>query len=99
MTKQDSARSVRWTRQFKRDYQRERKGRHRNTIQIELAAVIRNLATDRPLEARYRDHALSGPWGDCRDCHLRPDLVLIYRMHGPDMLELVRLGSHSELEL
>jgi mRNA interferase YafQ len=46
-----------------------------------------------------RDHALSGEWKDHRDCHLKPDLVLIYRLPDVETLELVRLGSHSELSL
>lgn len=99
MTPPDSSRTVRWTRQFKRDYRRERKGRYRDTFQRDLATILRALASDQPLEARRRDHALSGSWNDCRDCHLRPDLVLIYRKPDPDTLELVRLGSHSELGL
>lgn len=37
--------------------------------------------------------------GDCRDCHVKPNLVLIYRKPDADTLELVRLGSHSELSL
>ncbi len=40
-----------------------------------------------------------GEWSDHRDCHIRPDLVLIYRKPDNDSLELVRLGSHSELGL
>jgi mRNA interferase YafQ len=99
MTPRNSPRSVRWTRQFKRDYRRERKGRHRNTIQRDLATVLGTLANDQPLEVQRHDHALAGSWSDCRDCHLRPDLVLIYRKRGPDTLELIRLGSHSQLGL
>ena len=99
MTARNSPRSVRWTRQFKRDYRRERKGRHRDTIQLDLATILRALASDEALEARRRDPALSGSWGDCRDCHLRPNLVLIDREPGPDTLERIRIGSHSELEL
>ena len=38
-----------------------------------------------------------GEWADNRDCHIRPDLILIYRKPDADRLELVRLGSHSEL--
>ena len=57
------------------------------------------LADDHPLSERYRDHPLSGEWQDHRDCHIRPDLVLIYRLIGAETLELVRLGSHSELSL
>jgi mRNA interferase YafQ len=42
---------------------------------------------------------LTGEWTDHRDCHIKPDLVLIYRMPDAESLELVRLGSHSELSL
>lgn len=44
-------------------------------------------------------NALSGEWQDFRDCHLRPDLVLIYRKPDEKALELIRMGSHSELGL
>jgi mRNA interferase YafQ len=54
---------------------------------------------DRALAAKYRDHALTGDWREFRDCHIRPDLVLIYRKSDPDTLQLVCLGSHSELGL
>ncbi len=64
-----------------------------------LAETINLLAADTPLPRRYFDHPLSGEWDDCRDCHLRPDLVLIYRKPDEHRLELVRLGSHSELGL
>jgi mRNA interferase YafQ len=40
---------------------------------------------------------MQGEWNDHRDCHVKPDLVLIYRKVGEDTLQLVRLGSHSEL--
>ena len=99
MTATGSPRSVQRTRQFKRDYRRERQGRHRDTVQRDLARVIRALATDQALKARHRDPALSGAWKDCRDCHLRPDLVLIYRKRGSGALELIRMGSHSEIGL
>jgi mRNA interferase YafQ len=57
------------------------------------------LAKDEPLPHRYFDHALGGEWNDHRDCHVRPDLILIYRKSDAASLELVRLGSHSELGL
>ncbi len=48
---------------------------------------------------RYVDHALSGQWGDCRNTYPKPDLVLIYRLTDDGAIELIRLGSHSELGL
>lgn len=84
---------------FKSDFKREAKGRHRATLDGDLAAVIGALANDTPLVARHRDHALTGNWRDHRDCHVKPDLVLIYRKPDADTLQLVRLGSHSALVL
>ncbi|MBV5308792.1 MAG: type II toxin-antitoxin system YafQ family toxin [Chromatium okenii] len=48
---------------------------------------------------KYRDHALNGHWEEYRDCHVKPDLVLIYRKPDDNTLQLVRLGSHSMLGL
>jgi mRNA interferase YafQ len=92
-------RTIRRTVRFKRDYRREARGRHRATLDRDLLAVVSLLAADAPLPERHRDHALTGDWRDHRDCHIRPDLVLIYRKPDADALELVRLGSHSELSL
>ena len=61
--------------------------------------VINVLAADTPLPRRNLDHPLTGEWNDHRDCHIRPDLVSIYRKPDDDSLELVRIGSHSELGL
>jgi mRNA interferase YafQ len=90
-------RTIERTNQFKRDYKRELKGRHRDVLVIELVGVVQALATNEALAAKYRDHALTGDWQDHRDCHIKPDLVLIYRLPDADTLQLVRLGSHSEL--
>jgi mRNA interferase YafQ len=87
------------TRQFKRDQKREAQGLHSRTLENDLLPVLLALATDQPLDPRYRDHALTGEWKDHRDCHVKPDLVLIYRKPDANSLELVRLGSHSELDL
>lgn len=83
--------------EFKRDYKRESKGQHRATLAADLAPVLQALLTDAPLDARYRDHDLSGNWAGYRECHVKPDLLLIYRKSGTDILRLARLGSHSEL--
>ena len=61
--------------------------------------LVERLARDETLEPRYRDHALTGEWRDFRDCHVRPDLVLIYMRDGAETLRLVRLGSHAALGL
>ena len=82
---------------FKRDYKREAKGQHRDTLDNDLRLVLVALATDQPLDAKYRDHNLTGNWSGYRECHIKPDLLLIYSKSDADMLRLARLGSHSEL--
>lgn len=59
--------------------------------------VLIALTTDQLLDARYRDHDLSGDWAGYRECHIKPDLLLIYRKSDADTLRLARMGSHSEL--
>lgn len=92
-------RAIEWTAQFKRDYKREGKGQHRKTIDEALFAIVDFLAIDLALEPKFRDHALAGEWKDTRDCHIKPDLVLIYQKPDRATLRLVRLGSHSELKI
>ena len=82
---------------FKRDYKRETKGQHRATLDADLRPILTALASDQPLEPQYRDHDLSGNWAGYRECHVKPDLLLIYRKSNTDTLRLARLGSHSKL--
>ncbi len=92
-------RTIERTNQFKRDYKRESKGQHRATLNEDFIEVAKLLANDLPLPDRYFDHALTGDWKDFRDCHIKPDLVLIYSKPDDEHLRLVRIGSHSELGL
>lgn len=63
-----------------------------------LYKVVGNLATEQPLAPKYKDHPLKGALKDFRECHLKPDLLLVYQIKKPkNTLFLVRLGSHSEL--
>jgi mRNA interferase YafQ len=90
-------RTIRFTGRFHKDYKRVLRGIP--TLEAELQAIIELLSLDSPLPIKNRDHPLRGEWSGFRDCHVRPDLVLIYRKFEPQMLELNRLGSHSELSL
>lgn len=92
-------RAIKLTNQFKKDYRREAKGKHRTTLEHDFTKIVTALANDKPLSSQHRDHALSNNWKDHRDCHVKPDLILIYRKPDTKSLELVRLGSHSELSL
>lgn len=90
-------RIIKRTAQFKRDYKLEKRGRHRLTLDDDLLEAINLLITDAKLPERMCDHPLTGSWKNYRDCHIKPDLILIYRKTEDNVLELVRLGSHSEL--
>ena len=92
-------REIRYTSRFKRDYKREKARRHGKILDAALMEVVDLVAADIPLPRRNVDHPLSGEWADHRDCHIKPDLILIYRKPDDDHLDLVRLGSHGELGL
>ena len=90
-------RTIRFTARFHKDYKRALKSFP--SLQSELQPVIDMLSADAQLPIKNHDHPLKGEWVGFRDCHIRPDLVLIYRKFEPQMMELSRLGSHSELSL
>jgi len=63
---------------------------------IEVGNVISTLQKSLILDAKYVDHALVGNWYGFRDCHIKPDLVLIYRIH-ETYLQLARIGTHNDV--
>jgi mRNA interferase YafQ len=81
------------TSRFRKDY---KKRRHDPKLDELLEAVLGMLASEQILPAAWRDHALAGEFKGCRECHLKPDLLLIYQVAGAEVI-LRRLGSHSEL--
>ncbi len=85
-------RAIEWTTQFNRDYKREFKSKHRATLEVDLFSIIDLLANNQPLEAKCHDHSLTGEWKDHRDCHIKPDLVLIYQKPDAKTLRLARLA-------
>ena len=82
------------TTKFKRDYKREK----RTDAQLDavFVPVVEILLGNDPVPERLQDHALGGNRKGYRDCHVRPDLVLIYAISS-ETLTLVRIGSHSEV--
>jgi mRNA interferase YafQ len=90
-------REIDWTSAFKRDFKREKK----TDRQLEniLDPILADLVKDNPMPEKFSDHPMTGAWKDCRDCHLKPDLVLIYQKPDNGTLRLVRLGSHAELSI
>lgn len=80
--------------QFKKDFKKVTKLAIPDILAI--GHVITKLQNNEILDAKYADHSLTGNWVGCRDCHIKPDLVLIYAIEN-DTLQLIRIGSHSDL--
>lgn len=63
-----------------------------------LGVVVDTLAAGQELSAKYKDHALTGNYKGCRECHITPDWLLIYEIDGNELfLYLTRTGTHSDL--
>ena len=91
-------RRIEKTTRFKRAMRRvEMSGRYTRAIKDRLMPALRCLAQDIPLDYSYYDHPLHGDMEGFRECHIKPDLLLVYRYEGDDVLWLERLGSHAEL--
>lgn len=80
---------------FKKDYKRVVKRGYNIKL---LEDVITLLAEQKPLPAKNRDHALTGNYTGCRECHIAPDWLLIYEVNTNELiLYLTRTGTHSDL--
>jgi mRNA interferase YafQ len=88
-------RTIELSTKFKRDFKREKKGRFSSILDDEYLTVIDELAKDNELEERHFDHKLIGDLDGYRECHIKPDLLLIYRKTDENLLILKRLGSHA----
>lgn len=75
-----------------------KKFKHKQSIIDELDNVIKTILTRKELDPKYCDHPLSGNWKGSRECHVKPDALLIYRIEEKqNVLILERFGSHPEL--
>ena len=76
-------RRIERTNAFRKDFKREKRGEHLRELEALVSSIVSVLAEDKPPPEKHRDHALSGQWRDHRECHLKPDLLLIYRKRIP----------------
>jgi mRNA interferase YafQ len=82
-----------FTSRFKKDYKRILK---QGKDESKFEALIAKLISKEKLEEKYKDHKLSGQFKDCRECHIEPDWLLIYKNTENEII-LIRTGSHPEL--
>ena len=88
-------RLVRSTPRFRKSLKRILKSGRFNRDEIQ--SVIEKIAEEK-LDTKYRDHQLSSDMKDLRECHIRPDLLLIYKIENNNLvLVLINIGSHSDL--
>ena len=81
--------------QFKKDLKAAQKRGYDLAL---LNAVVDKLASRETLEAKYRDHNLTGNYAGFRECHIQPDWLLVYRIDEEEIiLFLSRTGTHSDL--
>ncbi|KKP36649.1 hypothetical protein A2483_05830 [Candidatus Peregrinibacteria bacterium RIFOXYC2_FULL_33_13] len=81
-----------FTKSFKKDYKNNTKsGINLNSLNL----VFKKLLCSEKLEEKYKDHKLSGKWSSHRECHVRPNLLLIYKIVD-NKIHFERLGSHSD---
>ena len=82
-----------FTGRFKKDYKLAEKRK----LDISLIdEVISDLINEVPLDKKYKDHSLSGDFDGCRECHIKPDWLLIYQV-GNGIIVFERTGTHSDL--
>lgn len=87
--------NLRPTTRFQKDLKRVQRRGYDLSL---LTAVIKRLADGEALPERNKDHALSGTYSGCRECHISPDWLLIYEIAEDELiLYLTRTGTHSDL--
>ena len=88
--------SSKFRKQYKKLNQKEKEITKKN---------INKLLNNEILESKYKDHKLIGKYAGFRECHIKPDLLLIYKKENnassgqlPTLiLVCVAIGSHSDL--
>ena len=87
--------TIKYQTAFKKDYKRIKKRGY--DIRL-LKRTIELRAEGHGLPPEYRDHALSGNYSGCRECHIAPDWLLVYEIVERELLlYLTRTGTHSDV--
>ncbi|MCL2564412.1 MAG: type II toxin-antitoxin system YafQ family toxin [Defluviitaleaceae bacterium] len=87
--------TVKPTTRFQKDLKRVEKRGYDLSLLTEVLAILKK---GEQLPEKYKDHALKGDYIDCRECHITPDWLLVYRKKDDTLyLYLTRTGTHSDL--
>ncbi len=86
---------IRPTTRFQKDLKAAQKRGYDMSL---IKNVVYLLAQGETLDSKYKDHSLSGSYEGCRECHIKPDWLLIYEIYEEELiLYLTRTGTHSDL--
>jgi len=86
---------LKYSNRFKKDLRRYK---HNRAVLIELEKVLEILVKGEKLPAKNNNHRLIGEFKDCFECHVKPDVLLIYKIEKLEITILfLRIGSHAEL--
>jgi len=85
---------LRYSTQYKKDFKR-----YRNQPQklLKLLEVFRMLENEEELPKELKPHKLVGQYKDCMECHIEGDFLLIWLDENNDFIQILRIGSHSDL--
>lgn len=87
---------IKYSKRFKKDYKQVLK--YDSAVQDDLKKMVDFLLLEKKLPEIYKNHKLKGEFKDCFECHLRSDLLLIYKKEKSELIILLlRIGSHSKL--
>lgn len=90
-------REIEYTKKFEKEFARFLRNPRNRSLEPKLFDVIESLRLDLPLSPALKDHPLKGGFMGMRECHLRPNVLLVYQKIDSHLLKLVRLGSHSTI--
>ncbi len=86
---------LKYSSRFKKDLKRYQ---HNKFVLDELGKVLDALVSGKKLSLENLSHRLTGEFKDCFECHIKPDVLLIYKIEKSEIIVLLlRIGSHSEL--
>jgi len=89
---------IRRSKDFEASIERLKYSGIKSSVKKKIEQIIDLLASGKKLSANYKDHSLNGELSQYRECHIKGDLLLIYKVEKENLiLVLVDIGSHSQL--
>jgi mRNA interferase YafQ len=84
------------TSSFKKDRKRELRNPNNQDLDLRIVEILSVLINKKPVPRRFKLHRLKGSYAGYLECHVKPDLLMIFRIE-TKRVYLFRLGSHSNL--